>query len=210
MATKVRQSDVAKANLLEATIALIAECGLLGFSLADVGDRAGVSRGLAGYHFKTRQALLLAALVSLGEDEADNRGRGMKPMLQWVRDQVQVAGTGDIRVRAKLQLALGPGADREVLKLRDAYRRRHADRLTRHLSAARAAQEVLQTLDPTETAAMILGLIQGEQLRAIVAGETSGGAFIAFLERGLAAPPPSKARRSSSRASPREEQLPLL
>ena len=209
VATKVRQSDVAKAKLVDATIALIAERGLLGFSLADVGTRAGVSRGLAGYHFKTSQALLLAALARLGGDEADDRGRGIKPMLQWVQAQVQLAAMGDLRVQAMLQLAFGPGADGEVLKLREAYRRRQTDLLQRHLSSARAAHQILQTLDLAETAAIVLGLMHGEQLRVMAAGERPGGGFIALLERALAAPTP-KAERKKPGPQPTSGQQVLL
>jgi AcrR family transcriptional regulator len=209
MATKVRQSDVAKAKLLDATIVMLAERGLLGFSLADVGERAGVSRGLAGYHFTTRQALLLAALASLGDDDAGDQGHGLEALIAWVRDQVQLARIGDVRVRAKLQLALGAGADGEVLKLREAYRERQTDDLARHLSAARAAKQIQRTLDPAETAAMLLGLVQGEQLRAVATGQTSGEAFIVLLERALAAHPATKPRRTSSKATPPADQKKL-
>lgn len=195
MATKVRQSDVARGKLLDATIALIAERGLSGFSLADVGDRAGVSRALAGYHFKSSHALRLGALARVYEDEPDAGGRGLTPMLEWVQAQVRRAAAGDRRLSAMLQVAIGPGVDPEVLGLREAHRARQTDLLWRHLSSARAAQQISQALDPVQTAALILGLMHGEQLRVIATGDPLEGAFIGFLERALAAPLPTRANR---------------
>jgi AcrR family transcriptional regulator len=51
-----------KNDILDATVALIAEFGFDGFVLRDVADAVGVHTALVGYYFKTKQQLEKAAL----------------------------------------------------------------------------------------------------------------------------------------------------
>lgn len=52
-------------ELVRATIVLIAERGLHGFSVGDIGLGAGRSRGLTGHHFKSKAALIKSAVSDL-------------------------------------------------------------------------------------------------------------------------------------------------
>ena len=61
---KRRQADrrrEAEAKLIEAAIELVAENGYEAFSLAQVGERAGFSRGLPAHYFGSKDLLLTAA-----------------------------------------------------------------------------------------------------------------------------------------------------
>lgn len=58
--TQAERTDEARAALVDAAVALIAEHGLPGVTLSDVGARAGYSRGLAVYHFGSKNGLILA------------------------------------------------------------------------------------------------------------------------------------------------------
>ncbi|HKP08471.1 MAG TPA: TetR/AcrR family transcriptional regulator [Microbacterium sp.] len=48
--------------LIAATVEVVAEAGLRGFTFRSVAHRAGVSNGLIAHHFGTRHALLVAAM----------------------------------------------------------------------------------------------------------------------------------------------------
>ncbi|MDQ6850635.1 MAG: TetR/AcrR family transcriptional regulator [Actinomycetota bacterium] len=64
-ATREPQQDrsrATRARLLEAAITCLAELGYPASTVAVVAERAGVSRGAAQHHFRTRDALFTAAL----------------------------------------------------------------------------------------------------------------------------------------------------
>lgn len=53
----IRRAE-AEEKLLEAAILCVANHGVEGFTLHDVGKEAGVSRGLVNYHFETKRGLV--------------------------------------------------------------------------------------------------------------------------------------------------------
>ncbi|SDO63335.1 transcriptional regulator, TetR family [Lutimaribacter pacificus] len=55
--TQVERREEAESLLIAAATKLISIKGFSGFSLAEVGDLAGYSRGLAGHHFGTKENL---------------------------------------------------------------------------------------------------------------------------------------------------------
>lgn len=64
-AERTAQSDE---RMLEAAIALIVERGATNTTLKEVGERAGYSRGLAGYRFGHKAGLLSFVVRSIGEE----------------------------------------------------------------------------------------------------------------------------------------------
>lgn len=56
--TQADRREEAEARLLDAAIRLVAEKGYDGFSLADVGEAAGFSRGLPAHYFGRKEELL--------------------------------------------------------------------------------------------------------------------------------------------------------
>src|SRR6185312_6602127 len=66
--TQAERRAAARDRLLQAAAELIAECGLAAVTLAQVGERAGYSRGIANHHFGTKAALI-EELISQVEQE---------------------------------------------------------------------------------------------------------------------------------------------
>lgn len=64
------REDSRRQQLIEATIAVIGKRGYARMTLADVTDQAKVSRGVANFYFKSKEALLLATLEHLTEEYA--------------------------------------------------------------------------------------------------------------------------------------------
>lgn len=56
------QADAARATLIEAASTLFAERGYHDSSVAEIGARAGVSRGLVNHHFGSKENLLAAVI----------------------------------------------------------------------------------------------------------------------------------------------------
>lgn len=60
--------EVRRAQLIEATIASIAERGISGTTMARVTQRAGLSVGIVSLHFENKDNLLMSTLVHLSEE----------------------------------------------------------------------------------------------------------------------------------------------
>jgi TetR/AcrR family transcriptional repressor of bet genes len=70
MTARARQKKITRSRIIEATFDVIAEEGFAGVTMAKVAERAGLSRGIGNFHFKTKEQLLLEALkVLYGEFE---------------------------------------------------------------------------------------------------------------------------------------------
>lgn len=59
-------------QLIEATISVIAECGFARTTLGEVARRAGLSHGLANFHFESKEKLLAATLDHLSDEYRAN------------------------------------------------------------------------------------------------------------------------------------------
>ncbi|SMF13924.1 transcriptional regulator, TetR family [Tistlia consotensis] len=66
--TQEAKRDRRRQQLIEATIDTIAERGLVGTTLAQVAKAAGVSYGVVGFYFRSKDALLRATLDQLAAD----------------------------------------------------------------------------------------------------------------------------------------------
>ena len=58
--TQAERRDEAERSIVEATIELMSQKGFAGFSLSEVGEKAGYSRALPAHYFGAKENLLLA------------------------------------------------------------------------------------------------------------------------------------------------------
>ena len=66
--TQEERREEAERRILEAATRIIGKTGVETFTLADVGEAAGYSRGLPAHYFKTKAGLLTAVVQYLVED----------------------------------------------------------------------------------------------------------------------------------------------
>jgi AcrR family transcriptional regulator len=66
--TQEERREEAEYRLLEAAVRIIAKNGVETFTLADVGEAAGYSRGLPAHYFKTKAGLLAAVVRYIREE----------------------------------------------------------------------------------------------------------------------------------------------
>ena len=66
--TQVERKEISDAKMLEAAVDLIVERGAGQATLKDVGEKAGYSRGLAGYRFGNKEGLFDFVLRSVGDE----------------------------------------------------------------------------------------------------------------------------------------------
>ncbi|GGQ38194.1 TetR family transcriptional regulator [Streptomyces ruber] len=67
---KQDRSRATRRRLLEAAVACLAERGWAGSTVSVVAERAGVSRGAAQHHFRTREDLFTAAVEYVAEERS--------------------------------------------------------------------------------------------------------------------------------------------
>jgi AcrR family transcriptional regulator len=190
MATQQARTDRARTMLITATVALVAERGVDGFSLADVGVRAGVSRGLPGHHFKSRDQLVSAAFAAVLAPPGLPSGQaGLAPLLTSLRRSAARASSP--RVGA-LVSALTTPADRFDLAARvEAYLAGAEALMAAHLEAGMASGTVREDLDPAAASASIVAALLG---LAVVAGRRPAtlalqvDALIGAVRRAIASP----------------------
>ena len=72
------RSRATRLKLLEAAVSCLAERGWSGSTVSVVAERAGVSRGAAQHHFRTREDLFTAAVEHVAEKRS-GRGQGRRP-----------------------------------------------------------------------------------------------------------------------------------
>ncbi|MFD9890295.1 TetR/AcrR family transcriptional regulator [Amycolatopsis sp. NPDC058986] len=65
------RSRTTRRRLVEAAVDCLAERGWNGVTVGVIAERAGVSRGAAQHHFRTREDLVAAAVEMLGEAQID-------------------------------------------------------------------------------------------------------------------------------------------
>ena len=71
-APRTQSRDTRRTQLLEATLATIAERGYSRTTLTEVARRAGLSHGLVLFHFETKEKLFAEALDYLSDEYANN------------------------------------------------------------------------------------------------------------------------------------------
>lgn len=75
--TQTERTTLSDARMLDAAVQLIVECGTEDTTLKQVGERAGYSRGLAGYRFGNKANLFSFIVRSVGEEWLGELGQAV-------------------------------------------------------------------------------------------------------------------------------------
>ena len=165
---KQDRSRATRLRILEAAVECLAEHGWSGTTVAVVCTRAGVSRGAAQHHFRTREELFTAAIAHMAEqwmitvrDRAKALPRQGPDRTYAVVDMLVAVHTGPL-FRAALHLWVA-AADEEALRPRvgalESRIGREAHRLAvESLGADESVPGVRETVQATLDMARGLGL----------------------------------------------------
>jgi AcrR family transcriptional regulator len=199
--TKRERGQVTRAKILQATAELIAESGWSGFSTREIAARAGVTQGIVGYHWRSkddlvREAALTASAQTLAPvfdalDQAPTVRVALERLLEYAaafRDQPQLT-------MLLFETMLQAGRDRP---LRDALAEMLRDFRTR-LAAVLADESAGE---PEATAAALTAGLDGLFLHAVVDNQLDVHAAGAALLRLLDQRPPSQEPRLPRQAPP--------
>jgi AcrR family transcriptional regulator len=118
--TQTERTELSDRLMRDAAIELIVAQGTVATTLKDVGERAGYSRGLAGYRFGSKDALFGFIVRSLGEDwlqklTAVSRGKvGYAAISAATDEHYRFCADSPIHVRAFYSLwfeSVAPGSE---------------------------------------------------------------------------------------------------
>ena len=204
--TQAERQEESRRRMLDAALALLAERKSLSFSLAEVAERAGYSRGLPTQTFGTKVELIRELIShihvrSMEEvlSRPDQRGQGLGAVLTTVyqlfqapEGQVQIM----IAVHALLAEATLPGSPYRAEAA--ALNRWAVSYLSYNLRLGMAAGEVREDINPRAQAMVIIASVRGALLQWLVeperiALEDLRDELVGALQRGLSPRPGSLA-----------------
>ena len=174
----MRKRD-AEIALLNAAEELIAQQGITATSLAQIGERAGYSRGLVNHHFGNKDALI-ARLAGRAQDWFARRTAettatsGREAILATIDTYLEISLGGNKSARAFLVMwgaSFPEDASIEGLSENDTRARAGFAEL---IVAAQSDGSINSDINPKATATIILGLIRGVAAQSVVAGRGLG------------------------------------
>ncbi|MDT5109520.1 MAG: hypothetical protein QOE20_1410 [Mycobacterium sp.] len=177
--TQEERRTEAERRLLAAAAELIAEVGPSGITLANVGERAGYSRGLATHHFGSKGAMMQRLVDSV------TYGFREQVFVESPSDTVLDQALGLVRAyfhelaqarpanRARLVLwadavATGTPDIRSAMLASD---RAFREELAKRIQRGQATGEFAGSLDPRAAATVIIGMLRGVALQSMLDDE---------------------------------------
>jgi AcrR family transcriptional regulator len=163
--------------LVRAAIEVIAEKGLSGTRVADIGDRSGISPGHVLYYFDGKSDIFMRALRTI-EDELRAEIHASWQQLEsaaarwdWLVEHAAPTGPGDPRMLLWIQAFERAPRDPEVSDLVDELDRRWIALLVELIEYGRSTGE-FATDDPREFATRFAAMMDGLMLQ-VVGGSTT-------------------------------------
>jgi AcrR family transcriptional regulator len=175
---EARRSE-AEERLLSAAAQLIAEVGPAGVTLANIGERAGYSRGLATHHFGSKGAMMARLVDSV------TSGFREEVFVESASETVLDQALGLVRAyfhelshprpanRARLVLwadAVAAGAP-DVRAAMLASDRDFRDELAKRIARGVSTGEFAGSVDPQAAATVIIGMLRGVALQSMLDDE---------------------------------------
>jgi AcrR family transcriptional regulator len=175
--TQAQRRSESEQRLADGALKVLARKGWIGMTLADVGEAAGVSRGLASHHFGNKAGVLRAVTQKISDSIDDAMGAlpPEKPGLEAVLNFVSVFfGRKDphwTTTRTMLLLmaeALIEGSENS--RVMAGYMKRMFDYLTDNIRIGIEAGEIDSGINPQLGAETVIGMLRGVMLQRLVEG----------------------------------------
>ncbi|MCY1259417.1 DNA-binding transcriptional repressor AcrR [compost metagenome] len=174
--TQTERRAEAEQRLLLAARRIVARKGWVGMTLAEVGEEAGYSRGLAAHHFGNKAGLLRAlagfvntSFMEMVEAEIPQRRPGLDTLLGFISVYLGRSDTDWVNTRALLALmAEAVTEDSETVAVLGSYNRSVQEYLARQVRTGIASGEIRPGVDPLATATLVLGAMRGMMMQYLL------------------------------------------
>lgn len=165
--TQTERREMAEQRITEAATKIIAEKGLHGLTLAEAGERAGYSRGIASHHFGKKNVLLIS-VVNYIAAQFNNRLKKQTAindgidMVYAVIDQYFYNVSRNTHITLAFQVIIAEGLTNPALQPAIAEMNEHAIKnLTHHLKQAVIQKEIRSSIDPKKQATILIANLRG-------------------------------------------------
>jgi AcrR family transcriptional regulator len=165
--TQAERRETAQRRIVDAAIAIVASRGLDELTLAEAGEAAGYSRGLAAHYFGSREALIaqiaeqIVARYRLALRATAAGRAGLAGVLANIRTYIDGARQAPKIARA-LHIVLGAAISKPALAPAIAKLNREVTRsLAEQIAVGIARGEIGKDVDPEAQAALILAGLRG-------------------------------------------------
>lgn len=197
--TQAERRAEAESRVLAAAAELVAEKGVDGMTLAEAGERAGYSRGLAAHYFGSKDALLAAMAETINEDftrlrrERQRGTAGLATLMATVDAYFERPARGLVPMRAYVAVMMGAAHKPALAEAVAAFNRESATDFGMVIRAAMEAGEVRSDIDPRTQALILSATLRGIMAQWVLDPEGIDLArirteFIALVQRGLLKP----------------------
>ncbi|WP_162520798.1 TetR/AcrR family transcriptional regulator [Pseudaquabacterium pictum] len=164
-----QRREEAERRLLDAALTIVAQRGSVRMTLAEVGEAAGYSRGLAAHRFGSKAGLVQALAGYIGEQFGQQRARGpaLQPGLDAILGNIRFyfgrRGGAWLSSRALLVMMNEAclEAQPELRPVVAAYNRSALAWFEQHIATGIARGEIAPHNDPGITAVILLGAMRG-------------------------------------------------
>jgi AcrR family transcriptional regulator len=196
--THTERREEAEARMIDAAVRIVAERGLEELTLAECGEAAGYSRGLAAHYFGSKEHLLpvIAAHIVADYSQRLRAGSRRLPGLDGLLESVAFyidSGRDNVVVLRAFHAVLGSALKRaplsaEIAALNHNSIAAFADPIRRGIERG----EIRRDVDPMAQAAMIVAALRGVMTQWLLDPartdlERIKADYLASLRRGLAA-----------------------
>jgi AcrR family transcriptional regulator len=187
----------AEHRLLQAAVRIVAERGLERFTLAEVGEAAGYSRGLPAHYFGSKDGLVAALAAQIvagfgrGLVRSEKHAAGLERLIGTASFYFDSAQRDALTTRA-LFVVLGEAFTNEALRKKIAtLNARSVKPLAENIRAGIARGEIRKNVNSKAQATLILSSMRGAVAQWLVDPDridikTLRNEFVASLKRSLA------------------------
>jgi len=205
-------SDAARRTLIDATIRVLADEGYRAATAVRIQEVSGLSRGLVGYHFGSKQRLMEEVIESIRTSYRDQTSHGRDPSLCGLDQIIEYFSIYLTRLerdprRAKAMLVLAMESVAEASDVRRAMRAHLAsarEDIRECLQAGLDDGSVRSTTDPVVHATLLHGALRGVVLQYVLDPKAIDlrrvrEAMLGSMRHELAAEAPPARRRGAAR-----------
>lgn len=169
--TQEQRRETSEQRMLEAALALVAEKGTFRVTLAEIGERAGYSRGLPASRFGSKARLLAALATLIGERFGEHRQAfRTAPGLPSIEALIRAYFTREdwTTTRALIvMMAESALGDSELQPIIAAYNSDSHRYVQHHIALAQQAGLARADVDPKSLAVVVLSAFRGAMLQGL-------------------------------------------
>ncbi|MDP3548374.1 MAG: TetR family transcriptional regulator C-terminal domain-containing protein [Phreatobacter sp.] len=197
--TQAERRAEAESRVLAAAADIVAEKGVDGLTLAEAGERAGYSRGLAGHYFRSKDELLAAMAEAIHDEfnllrrERQRGTTGLATLMATIDASFGRPAVGMVKMRAYIAVLMGAAHKPALAEAVAAFNRESATDFGRLIRSSIEAGDIRPDIDARTQALILSAALRGIMAQWVLDPEGVDlvrirTEFIALVERSLVKP----------------------